>query len=164
VAELRDVIAYVCTRHCDGLSLSISRLTKILYLADWRCCITRGRQVTPIEWKMNDTGPFSQQINFLLRSDKDFEVTTSQSILKGRSERVVLVSDFGWKSISKDDRDVLEFVLKTSREKYLGEFQRLINSTYPVLHVRNESDAMEALDLLGLAAQYANEIPLAPCA
>jgi hypothetical protein len=156
VAELRDALAYICGRYCDGLSLSVSRLTKILYLADWRSCITRGQQATPIQWKLNDSGPFCTELQALLRFDRAFEVVTTRSILKGKSERVVLVSDFGWKSLSREDREVLDFVLKTSREKYLSEFQRLIDSTYPVYKGARSGDS---LDLAALAFEYGRRQP-----
>jgi hypothetical protein len=66
------------------------------------------------------------------------------------------VSNFGWKSVSRDDRGVLDFVLRTSSEKYFGEFQRLVDSTYPVLHVGIEGASLTGpINLVSLASEYA---------
>jgi hypothetical protein len=53
MARLRDVVAYLCHEYPHKGELSKARLTKMVYLADWRSAIERGSQVTDIEWVFN---------------------------------------------------------------------------------------------------------------
>jgi hypothetical protein len=67
--------------------------------------------------------------------------------------------DAGWKGLTVEDKEVLDFVLRVISTKSYGEFIRLVESTYPV-YKNPENTA--ALDLVGLAERYLSERSLVP--
>ena len=160
MAELQDVISYACAKYPYASSVPLSTLTKILYLAEWRSAITRKRQLTQARWLLNQSGPFSPDIATALAATPTFAVGRSQSIFKPSPLRVSLRQvDAGWKGLTVEDKEVLDFVLRVISTKSYGEFIRLVESTYPV-YKNPENTA--ALDLVGLAERYLSERSLVP--
>jgi Protein of unknown function (DUF4065) len=151
LATVRDVLSYICTKHPNPLALTINHINKIIYLADWKSAIVRGRQVTGLTWRIDDSGPHAPQINTVLEQESAFELITSGGAFRIPTERLQLRSGIGWKTLDAKDKEILDFVLKTASSKYFGDFVRLVYSTFPVL---NSPDSDEHLDLVALAAQY----------
>ena len=56
--KLIDVIYYIIKNYKKIKDLSKSRLTKIVYLADWHQSIHQGKQITKIKWYFDHFGPF----------------------------------------------------------------------------------------------------------
>lgn len=154
MAELKDVISYVCAKYPHASSVPLPTLTKILYLAEWRSAITRKHQLTRAEWFLNQSGPFSPDIAKALTENSAFAVGKSRSIFKPSTERVSLQAATGWKGLTVEDKEVLDFVLRVMSTKSFGEFVRLVESTYPV-YKNPENTA--TLDLAGLAERYRSE-------
>ena len=52
MAKLVDVIAYIIKRYPSSLAdeLSNARLTKLVYLSDWKNCLTNDRPISSINW------------------------------------------------------------------------------------------------------------------
>ena len=50
MTELKEVISYLVSKYPHKDELSNARLTKMIYLADWRHAITQGNQITDIRW------------------------------------------------------------------------------------------------------------------
>ncbi len=50
MAALKDIIAYYCDRYPHKEELSKARLTKMVYLADWKSAIVHGKQISDIKW------------------------------------------------------------------------------------------------------------------
>src|SRR5690348_15206949 len=50
MASLEDVVIYIARGYPEKRALSPRKLTAIVYLADWRSAITRGKLLTGIRW------------------------------------------------------------------------------------------------------------------
>lgn len=74
VGSLRDVVAYVCRNYPYKDELSNARVTKkVVYLAGWRSAITRGRQLTDLEWEFSHYGPYVSDVIRVAEADPDLE-------------------------------------------------------------------------------------------
>ena len=60
MANLKDIIAYILQNYPSNMKheLSNARVTKMVYLADWRNCLQSKGQVSDIEWYFDNFGPF----------------------------------------------------------------------------------------------------------
>ena len=73
-AMLRDVVAYLCSHYPHREELSKARLTKMVYLADWKSALQRGSQLTEIKWQFNHYGPYVDDVVNSVRNDPEFEI------------------------------------------------------------------------------------------
>jgi hypothetical protein len=105
MAELRDIVAYLCDRYPYPNELSNARLTKMIYLADWKSAIEREEQLTNLSWEFSHYGPYVPNVIRLARSEKDFEVKLGETI----------------------------FVIHSVDDKSFTEFVKLVYSTYPIV-------------------------------
>jgi hypothetical protein len=153
VAELTDAIGYICSRYPYAQSLPLNTLTKILYLADWRAALTLGRQITRARWFVNESGPYTPDVVSVL-SDRSLCITKVGSLFGRKSLRVSIREQVGWRSLTVDEKQVLDFVLATVSSKHWTEFTRLVDSTYPIFATQADKSP---LDLLELAQRYKQE-------
>ncbi len=56
MTELKDVMAYIIANYPFKGELSNARLTKMVYLTDWKNALLSGRQVTDISWRLLISG------------------------------------------------------------------------------------------------------------
>ena len=150
--RLQRIIAYFCLNYPYPNELSNSRLTKLIYLADWLSSLADRRQLTAINWLFNHYGPYVDDIkntvifsdNFLLQNDQNM-YGSSKNMIKflGNPNEIFLT-----------DRDIsiLNLVIEKTKGKYYNEFVDYIYSTYPVQSQNRYSN----LDLVDLAEEYRN--------
>ena len=56
--KLEAIIAYFCKYYPYTTELSNSRLTKLVYLADWFSCLLKNKKMTDIVWMFNHYGTY----------------------------------------------------------------------------------------------------------
>lgn len=150
MASLRDVVAYLCKNYPHKHELSKSRLTKLVYLVDWRCAITYGKQLTDIQWKFNNYGPYVPDVVDAIRQDSSFTITNTLNEHGHVKEIINVNEDVRYSSLKDADKEVIDFVIDHTKTKYWDEFTRLIYSTYPIL----TQPRYARLNLVKLAEQY----------
>lgn len=151
MSSLRDVVAYICKHYPYPDQLSNARVTKMVYLADWRSAITRGEKLTDTRWTFNHYGPFVYDVIEMAKGDSTFKITATQNMFGSSKELIGLRGDVDCPSLSEKDREILDFIMEKSANKNYGEFMRLVYSTYPVATRERYSE----LDLVELAKEYA---------
>ncbi|WP_081615167.1 Panacea domain-containing protein [Dietzia sp. UCD-THP] len=150
--KIELMLAYLCEKYPHKHELSKARITKMLYLSDWRASITKGRQLTSISWKFNHYGPYVEDaIDIADRSDllKIEETANMYGQPKTLFSRTGKVADFTM--LSGDERRILDHVIKSTRDLYWNDFISLVYKTYPIV----SSERGTALDLPSLAKEYA---------
>lgn len=150
MASIRDVAAYFCTRYPDKTVLSKARLTKLVYLADWKSAISRQAQITPITWYFRHYGPYVHDVIDAVKADPTFSVVETFNPYGAPKELIEYHGGEVWPSLSPDDLGILEFVIDRTATKNWNQFIQLVYSTYPILTQPREVP----LDLIGLADQY----------
>jgi hypothetical protein len=154
VSKLRDVMAYICKHYPHQDELSNARVTKMVYLADWKSAITRGEQITDTRWTFNHYGPFVYDVIDTAREDPAFEVTPTQNMYGSSKELIRVRDDVDYPSLEEADKEVLDFVIEKSADKNYSDFMHLVYSTYPVAAKERFSE----LNLVELAEEYEQAI------
>lgn len=152
MAEIRDVLAYLCKNYPYPEELSKARTTKMVYLADWRSSIDYGRQITNITWEFNHYGPYVETVIKTAQHDHAFLVTPTINAYGSPKEVVSLAEDFD-PSLSSEEQNVLNHVIAATSPKNWSDFIRLVYSTYPIVTQPRYSK----LDLINLAQRYKKE-------
>lgn len=153
MSELRDVMAYLCAKYPYKDELSKARLTKMVYLADWKSAITSSRQITNIEWRYNHYGPYVVDVFEQAINDPIFEVESTAN-LYGSPKQIIRLADESFDpDLSDSEKQILDFVIKRTKDKFWNDFIRLVYSTYPIVSREKNTN----LNLVTLAEEYKSE-------
>ena len=153
MAKLKDVMAYLIKNYPHKSELSKARLTKMIYLADWRSAILRDRQITNIDWEYNYYGPYVDDVIDAAKSDSDFLIERMLNAYGEPKEVIGLFSDVDYESLTEEDKKILDFVIKVTAPKFWDEFIKLVYSTYPIV----TQPRFSKLNLVKLAQKYRAE-------
>lgn len=157
MAELRDIAAYLCDNYPRREPLPNSRLTKMVYLADWKSAIERGEQLTSLEWKYDSYGPYVPDV-IDLAGDKNEEFAVEEDWTPSGNPKN-LVHHTGasvYPTLSSEERELLDFVVESTQDLSYPHFVNLVYSTYPVF----TGEQGTKLDLVSLARDYEEVKPL----
>src|SRR5215208_6804194 len=127
MGSLRDTVAYVCKHYPDKDELSNARVTKMVYLADWKAAIDQGEQLTNITWRFEHFGPFVYDVRDMVVDDPDFEIVPTRNMY-GAHKELLRVSErvHEFPFLTEDDQKILDFVITTSSKLNWSEFIRLV--------------------------------------
>jgi hypothetical protein len=150
MAELKDVVAYLAEKYPYKHELSKARLTKMVYLTDWKSAIDRGEQLTDIEWKFNHYGPYVQDVVNTARDNKEFDVISTSAPYGSWKELIRLKVLGSYGSLTARDKAILNHIVDSTAPLSWDDFMRLVYSTYPVI----SRTRGETLDLVPLAEEY----------
>lgn len=148
--KIEIMLAYLCEYYPHKHELSKARITKMLYLADWRASITTGSQLTSINWRFNHYGPYVDDAlevagrSDLLKVEETANMYGQPKTLLSRSGKAVEFSE-----LRRGDREILDHVIKSTRDLYWNDFIELVYKTYPV--ATGERGAVLDLPLLAKA-------------
>jgi hypothetical protein len=151
-SKLHDVMAYLCAKYPYADDLSKARLTKLVYLSDWRMAIEHGRQITSISWLYNHYGPYVHDVERLALESPDFKIHGDVNMFGSPKETIGVVEGVSWPSLSEDEQTVLDFVIAQTWSLSFADFLNLVYSTYPVV----KSKQYAHLDLVTIARRYSN--------
>ena len=151
MAEIRDVMAYIIKNYPHKHELSNARLTKLVYLSDWKSAIDTGKQITPISWYFDNYGPFVWDVKNTADQNPDIFETKSDSTFWGSKKLVFGLKDDGYApKLLPEEEAAIEHVIKETKSLYWDNFIKLVYSTYPVA----SSDRYSYLNLTDKAAEY----------
>lgn len=135
MADLHDIVAYLCAKYPIRRrgDLSKARITKMVYLADWKSALEHGRQMTDVAWYFNHYGPYVKDVIHAVERSPDFDVEQGETMYGSEKEVVRLLNPRPeWPSLGPEDRAVLDHVIAQTEDLYFNDFVRLVYSTYPV--------------------------------
>ncbi len=149
--KISNFIKYLLKNYPYKSELSASRLTKMLYLADWKSAIEESKQLTDAEWHFNHYGPYVDDFIKIEKDDSDIKVYSTQTMFGGHKQQVELRSDFNRDiELEKNEKKILDFVIESTKSKNYEDFIKLVYSTYPVVSSSKYND----LDLVKMAQEY----------
>ncbi|KAA1205792.1 MULTISPECIES: Panacea domain-containing protein [Vibrio] len=155
---IMDVIKYILHTYPHKEQLSASRLTKMLYLTDWKAALEYGSQLTDTKWHFNHYGPYVDDFVKMAKDDDDIKVTNTTTMFGGNKQLFELSSNYkSCVNLSSQLKEIVDFVINATKDKNYEEFIRLVYSTYPVISSSKYSD----LDLVSKAREYKSHIPQA---
>lgn len=149
--KISNLIKYLLKNYPYKAELSASRLTKMLYLADWKSSIEESKQLTPAKWHFNHYGPYVDDFIKIAKDDDDINIFSTQTMYGGHKQQVELRDDFDGKVVVQEfEKKILDFVIESTKSKNYEDFIKLVYSTYPVVSSSRYND----LDLVKMAQEY----------
>ena len=145
-------LAVYFTKSARDFELSNARLTKMIYLTDWRSVLVSEAQVTDIVWHFDTYGPFVWDVHNCLNSEPELFETDIRDAVENRIlRRMVKLKNTGSVAhLSDEVIRVAKHVVDSTLKLSWTEFVRLIYSTYPVSKSKRFTD----LDLTMLGIEY----------
>lgn len=150
MARIRDVTAYICARYPHKDELSKARVTKLVYLADWKSAQKNKKQLTKIEWYFHNYGPYVEAVVDSALKDPRFNIV-SISTMYGDSKTLFAIksnADFE-KGLSEEERKIIDDVISDTKNLYWDSFIKHVYDTYPI----RVTDRHKTLNLVALAKQ-----------
>ena len=132
MGSVRDAVAYICKHYPRKDELSNARVTKMVYLADWRSAITRGEQLTDIEWTFSHYGPFVYDVLDAVKDDPALSIESTRNLYGTQKNLLQAADDVSYPSLDKEEKEILDFVIESSSTKNCDEFIKLVYSTWPI--------------------------------
>jgi hypothetical protein len=149
MTALKDVVYYICQKYPIKGELSKARLTKLVYLADWKSALGRDRQITDIKWYFHNFGPYVDDVIDAAKSEPIFEVISTKNMY-GDVKELVATRDTSYEpSLDSKERLYIDEVIDETKSMYWKRFIEHVYSTEPI----KSSDRYSELDLVALAAQ-----------
>ena len=122
------------------------RLANLIYLADWRCTLTSGHQITRVSWTFSPSGPNTGPVELCLAQ--------IDGLRGGLLRR--LFHPFAPSPLEGPARAACAHVARSTADLDPLAFHRLVISTWPVITCdRHDQDP----SLETLALEYAERMP-----
>ncbi|OOF01652.1 hypothetical protein BZG79_15145, partial [Salinivibrio sp. MA427] len=83
---ITNIVKYLLKEYPHKAELSASRLTKMIYLMDWKSSIDYGRQITDAQWHFNHYGPYVDDFVRVAKDDKDISVENTTTYYGGKKQ------------------------------------------------------------------------------
>ncbi len=153
MANLKDIVGYILENYPESMQdeLSNARVTKMVYLADWRNCLRGKGQISEIKWYFDNYGPFVWDVKKTV--DKYPELFKVKEIPNrhGSLKRLFSLKGKGHDFIlSKTEKQSIDHIIDVSSKKYWNDFIKLVYSTHPI----SSSDRYSHLNLVEKAGEY----------
>jgi len=151
MAELKDVMVYIIGNYPFKGELSNARLTKMVYLTDWKNALIVGKQITNINWRFVDFGPFVRDIQDTAVDYKNIFNSVDTTNQFGVKKLLITLNDQKYQpNLTTEEKKVIDHVIEKTKRLNWNDFIRLIYSTYPIL----KSERYSFLDLVTFAHEY----------
>lgn len=148
---IMSVIKYILQSYPHKDELSASRLTKMLYLTDWKAALEYDSQLTNTVWHFHHYGPYVDDFVKMAKDDSEIRVTTTTTMFGGNKQLFELSHEVTEPVVlSAQLKEIVDFVINATKDKNYEEFIKLVYSTYPVL----SSSKYSNLDLVQKAREY----------
>lgn len=133
MAELKDIIAYILKKYPTRSDMSNARLTKLVYLSDWKHSIKLYSQISNIKWYFNNFGPFVWDVKDIARDNPHlFELETTTNMY-GDLKTIFILSKIEYiPNLSDDEMESIDHVINETKNLSWDQFIRLVYSTYPI--------------------------------
>lgn len=149
--KLQRIVAYLCIHYPHGSELSKARLTKLVYLADWYSALADEKTLTNIDWVFNHYGPYVDDVVESVARHDGFSIDRTQTMYG--SDKWIISYDGDEdepESLNNRTKQILDLVIKKTKNMYFNEFIDYVYSTYPV----QAQDRYSNLDLVTLADEF----------
>jgi hypothetical protein len=144
MGALKHVMIYIVNSYKHSKGISVSRLSKTVYLTDWLAALKLDRQLTNITWDIRFSGPFAREIESILTGDGDFQIQG------GKNYVTAIPYDDMPVELTPSELRVLDKVLRDTVQLNWNDFLNYVYDTYPVKIQRRTN----IIDLVDVAKEY----------
>jgi uncharacterized protein YwgA len=153
--KLVNILKYIYLNYPNINQLSKPRLVKIIYLLDWKHCLTFEKQATDIKWYFNHYGPYVEDVINVISARGDLFETKGYPTQYGVSHKIIFIGDHNIE-LDESIKVTLDFVIDKTNKLNWNEFINLVYDTYPVKVNPKYTD----LDLVDISKKYKQIINL----
>lgn len=156
MVEIIYIISYILKNYPHKNELSNARLTKMIYLIDWRSAFDYGEQVTNINWYFDNYGPFVHDIEEIIYKNPSVIKTIETTNIYGRKKVLFKLIDnsIDFDCIPENVLSTINIIIEKTQNLYWNEFINFVYSTYPII----TSERYTFLNLVQKATEYRNEL------
>ena len=144
---IKDIIYYTLKK--SWKPLPNARLTKLVYLSDWKSALENQKQLSDIQWFFDYYGPFVKDIEACIDSNNEIFTKTTEFYWNWKTTKFSVNKDYKPK-ISEKEKNIIDFVIKKTQLMWFNDFIWYVYSTYPIYNSRK----FTKLDLISLAKEY----------
>jgi hypothetical protein len=161
MAAIREILAYFLKHYPHAGEMSNARVTKMVYLCDWRHAIETGQQVSPIQWIFDSYGPFVWDVKKTAEDEPAiFNVDRSLNYY-GTPKLILSLRDKEYSPVlTQTEQAAANHVIAATKNLGWDAFIKLVYSTYPII----KCDRYSSLDLPSLAHEYNQYVRHSPAA
>jgi len=152
---LEKIILYICVEYPHKYDLSDARLTKIIYLTDWRYALDYDEKLTGIEWIFNHYGPYVPDVLKCAQAISKISVEFRSNFYNTPKTIIRASEDAQKPELDSKITNVLDSMIEKAAKRSWNQFIQLVYSTYPILTQPRYSK----LDLVALAKEYKVKFP-----
>lgn len=149
--KLKELISYILIKYPHKDELSNARVTKMVYLADWKQSIEKKRQITNIDWYFDNFGPFVSDVEKTIKKNHHLFTITDTNNIFGYKKKLFSIKDKNYSpQLSQDETAAINHIISETNKLNWDDFIKLVYSTYPV----SSSSRYSHLDLVSKAKEY----------
>lgn len=151
MCELQDIVGYIYKQYPYKGELSKGRITKLIYLSDWTMCLMTHAQISKLKWYYNQYGPYSEEIEALIRNNDLFSAEDTDNYYGGNKKAIMLKhGDEFIPELSDAEKQVIDATITKTQDLSWRDFTQMVYKTYPLVH----ESQYHYLDLPTLAQNY----------
>ena len=156
MVELIDIISYILKNYPHKNELSNARLTKMIYLVDWRSAFDYGEQITNINWYFDNYGPFVHDIEDTINNNPEKIRKVDTHTIYGTKKTMFVLKDEGiiLNNLSENTTSTINIIIERTKKLYWKDFINFVYSTYPIV----TSERYTYLNLVQKAEEYHKEL------
>ncbi len=156
MVELIDIISYILKYYPHKNELSNARLTKMIYLMDWRSAFDYGKTITNINWYFDNYGPFVHDIEDTINDNLNIIQPIYTNTIYGTKKKLFVLKNDNicMENISENVQKIIDTIIAKTKGMYWQQFINFVYSTYPII----TSERYTYLNLLQKAVQYKEEL------
>ena len=155
MVNLIDIILYILKYYPHKEELSNARLTKMVYLADWRSAFDNGVQITNINWYFDNYGPFVHDIEDTIENNSNLiQKVITRNMFGKKKILYKFVNEKQTIELPSNVEDVINATIEATKGLYWQQFINFIYSTYPIV----TSERYTHLNLVKKAEAYKKQI------
>lgn len=155
MTKLQSIIRYICQNYPHKGELSKARLTKMVYLADWRSAQKNLTQLTPILWVFNHYGPYVEDVVEAASTDPGLSVIHTTNYYGTPKVLIQAKEDTPPPPLTREEKEILDNVIEETAPLIFNDFIKHVYDTYPI----RIADRYEYLNLPELAHNEVNSHP-----
>jgi hypothetical protein len=153
MAKLVDTIGYIISNYPDNIrhELSNARLTKMVYLSDWKHVLSNGSQISDIDWYFDNYGPFVWDIEREAKNYPNIFKINNQTNAYGKRKKTYSLYPNDQNFLLTDsEKAAVDHIIDVTKKLFWDDFIQLVYSTHPV----SSSERYTYLNLVGKGDEY----------
>lgn len=132
--KLIEIIAYILDKYPYKGDLSNARVTKMIYLADWKSLINYNYAISNIRWYFDNYGPFVWDISNIVETNKDiFDVIETSNMFGTKKVSFSLKKNIEYNLLTRTNIEIIDLIIKITKGLSWKEFIKFVYSTYPIV-------------------------------